>query len=61
MAKYKDENGNSISFADAKELWTQLKGECGVSKDADGMPSNIELPNEFKNYKILLLSENLKL
>lgn len=52
MAKYKDENGNSISFADAKELWTQLKGECGVSKDADGMPSNIELPNEFKNYKL---------
>lgn len=52
MAKYKDENGNPISFADAKELWTQLKGECGVSKDADGMPSNIELPNEFKNYKL---------
>lgn len=52
MAKYKDENGNPISFADAKELWTQLKEECGVSKDADGMPSNIELPNEFKNYKL---------
>lgn len=52
MAKYKDENGNPISFADAKELWTQLKQECGVSKDADGMPSNIELPNEFKNYKL---------
>lgn len=52
MAKYKDENGNPISFADAKELWTQLKEECGVSKDADGMPANIELPNEFKNYKL---------
>lgn len=52
MAKYKDENGNPISFDDAKELWTQLKEECGVSKDADGMPSNIELPNEFKNYKL---------
>lgn len=51
-AKYKDENGKPISFADAKELWTKLKSECGVSKNADGMPSNIELPNEFKNYKL---------
>ena len=50
--KYKDENGNPISFSDAKELWTQLKEECGVSKDADGMPANIELPNEFKQYKL---------
>lgn len=51
-AKYKDENGNSISYSDAKELWTQLKNECGVSKSADGMPSDIELPNEFKGYKL---------
>lgn len=52
MGKYKDENGNPISFTDAKELWTQLKEECGVSKDADGMPAQIELPNEFKQYKL---------
>lgn len=52
MAKYKDENGNPISFSDAKELWTQLKKECGVSSDADGMPANIELPNNFKQYKL---------
>lgn len=51
MGKYKDENGNPISFSDAKELWTQLKQECGVSANADGMPSSIEFPNEFKNYK----------
>lgn len=52
MGKYKDDNGNPISFSDAKELWTQLKKECGVSSDADGMPANIELPNEFKQYKL---------
>lgn len=51
-AKYKDENGNPITFSDAKELWTQLKKECGVSSDADGMPANIELPNNFKGYTL---------
>lgn len=60
MAKYKDENGNPISFTDAKQLWTQLKEECGVSKNADGMPSNIELPNEFKNYKLDINGEVTK-
>lgn len=61
MAKYKDENGNPISFADAKELWTQLKQECGVSASADGMPSSIEFPNEFKNYKLDIDAANKKL